>query len=61
MDAKDPAVRKYLARRAKLLGAVRLPNNAFKANAGTDVVSDIIFLQKSDKPILDEPEWVQTA
>ena len=61
LDAKDPAVRKYLAQRAVLLGAIRLPNNVFKANAGTDVVSDIIFLQKSDKPILDEPEWVQTA
>ena len=61
MDAKDPAVRKYLAQRAVLLGAIRLPNNAFKANAGTDVVSDIIFFQKSDKPTLDEPEWVQTG
>ena len=58
MDAKDPTVRKYLAQRADLLGAIRLPNNAFRANAGTDVVSDIIFLQKRDHPIDIEPEWV---
>ena len=58
MDAKDPAVRKYLAQRAELLGAIRLPNTAFKANAGTDVVSDIIFLQKRDHPIDAVPEWV---
>lgn len=58
MDAKDPMVRKYLAQRADLLGAIRLPNNAFRANAGTDVVSDIIFLQKRDHPIDIEPEWV---
>ena len=61
MDAKDSSVRKYLAQRAELLGAIRLPNNAFRANAGTDVVSDIIFLQKRDRPIDIEPEWVQTA
>ena len=61
MDAKDPTVRKYLAQRADLLGAIRLPNNAFKANAGTDVVSDIIFLQKREQPVLDEPEWVSTG
>ena len=61
MDAKDSTVRKYLAQRAELLGAIRLPNNAFKANAGTDVVSDIIFLQKRDRPIDIEPDWVQTA
>ena len=48
LDAKDEKVRRYLAQRAELLGAVRLPNNAFKANAGTEVVSDIIFLQKRD-------------
>ena len=58
MDAKDPSVRKYLAQRADLLGAIRLPNNAFKANAGTEVVSDIIFLQKRDRPIEIEPDWV---
>ena len=61
MDAKDPTVRKYLAERADLLGAIRLPNNAFKANAGTEVVSDIIFLQKRDRPSVEEPEWVQTG
>ena len=58
MDAKDSAARKYIAQRADFLGAIRLPNNAFKANAGTDVVSDIIFLQKRDRPIDLEPEWV---
>ena len=59
MDSKDSADRKYLAERADLLGAIRLPNNAFRANAGTDVVSDIIFLQKRDRPIDREPDWVQ--
>ena len=58
MDKQSPEVRKYIAQRADLLGAIRLPNNAFKANAGTDVVSDIIFLQKRDRPIDIEPEWV---
>ena len=58
MDQQSPDVRKYLAQRAELLGAIRLPNNAFKANAGTDVVSDIIFLQKRDHPIDIEPDWV---
>ena len=58
MDAKDPAVRRYLAQRADLLGAIRLPNNAFRANAGTDVVSDILFLQKRDRPLTIEPDWV---
>ena len=58
MDAKTPEVRKYLAERAELLGAIRLPNNAFKANAGTDVVSDIIFLQKRESPMTLEPDWV---
>lgn len=61
MDAKDISVRKYLSERADLLGAVRLPNNAFKANAGTEVVSDILFLQKRDTPCTEEPAWVQTA
>ena len=60
MDAKDSAVRQYLAQRADLLGAIRLPNNAFKANAGTEVVSDILFLQKRSSPQVTEPEWVQT-
>ena len=59
MDSKDSTARKYLAERADLLGAIRLPNNAFRANAGTDVVSDIIFLQKRDRPIDREPNWVQ--
>ena len=61
MDAKDPTVRKYLAQRADLLGAIRLPNNAFKANAGTEVVTDIIFLQKREQPILIDPEWVSVG
>lgn len=60
MDARNTDVRSYLAERADLLGAIRLPRNAFRANAGTDVVSDIIFLQKRDTPALDMPEWVQT-
>ena len=59
MDSKDSTARKHLAERADLLGAIRLPNNAFRANAGTDVVSDIIFLQKRDRPIDREPDWVQ--
>ena len=59
MDSKDSTARKHMAERAELLGAIRLPNNAFKANAGTEVVSDIIFLQKRDRPIDHEPEWVQ--
>ena len=58
MDKQSPEVRKYLAQRAELLGAIRLPNNAFRANAGTDVVSDIIFLQKRDRPIDIEPDWI---
>ena len=61
MDSKDMDVRKYIAERADLLGAIRLPNNAFKANAGTDVVSDILFLQKRDIPADGEPAWVQTT
>ena len=59
MDSKDSTARKYMAERADLLGAIRLPNNAFRANAGTEVVSDIIFLQKRDRPIDREPDWVQ--
>ena len=59
MDSKDSTARKHMAERADLLGAIRLPNNAFRANAGTDVVSDIIFLQKRDCPIDHEPDWVQ--
>ena len=58
MDAKSPDARKYIAQRAELLGAIRLPNNAFRANAGTEVVSDILFLQKRDRPIDIEPDWV---
>ena len=61
MDAKDSTVRRYLAQRAELLGAIRLPNNAFKANAGTEVVSDILFLQKRDRPIDIVPDWTQTG
>ena len=59
LDSKDSSARKHMAERADLLGAIRLPNNAFKANAGTEVVSDIIFLQKRDRPIDHEPDWVQ--
>ena len=59
MDSKDSTARKHMAERADLLGAIRLPDNAFKANAGTDVVSDIIFLQKRDRPADIEPAWVQ--
>ena len=61
MDAKDSTVRRYLAQRAELLGAIRLPNNAFKANAGTEVVSDILFLQKRDRPLDIAPDWTQTG
>ena len=59
MDSKDSTARKHMAERADLLGVIRLPNNAFRANAGTDVVSDIIFLQKHDRPADIEPAWVQ--
>ena len=59
LDSKDSTARKHIAERANLLGAIRLPNNAFKANAGTEVVSDIIFLQKRDRPADIEPAWVQ--
>ena len=58
MDAQNPSVRKYLAQRADLLGAIRLPNTAFKANAGTEVISDILFLQKRDRSMDIEPDWV---
>lgn len=58
MDAKSPEVRKYLAQRAELLGAIRLPNNAFRANAGTDVVSDILFRQKREHPIDLDADWI---
>ena len=61
MDAKDSTVRRYLAQRAELLGAIRLPNDAFKKNAGTEVVSDIIFLQKRDRPLDIAPDWTQTG
>ena len=59
LDSKDSSARKHIAERADLLGAIRLPNTAFKTNAGTEVVSDIIFLQKRDRPIDHEPDWVQ--
>lgn len=58
MDKQSPEVRKYIAERADLLGAIRLPNNAFKANAGTEVTTDVIFLQKRDRPMVIEPDWV---
>ena len=64
MDKASPEVRRYIAQRAELLGAIRLPNNAFKANAGTEVTSDILFLQKREHPIDIEPDWIhlgQTA
>ncbi len=61
LDAKDSTVRRYLAQRAELLGAIRLPNDAFKKNAGAEVVSDIIFLQKRDRPLDIVPEWTQTG
>lgn len=59
MDKENPSVRKYIAQRAELLGAIRLPNDTFKGNAGTEVVSDILFLQKCDRLIDIEPDWVQ--
>ncbi len=61
LDSKDSKVREHLAERADLLGAIRLPNNAFKANAGTEVVSDILFLQKRDTPAVDTPSWVHLS
>ena len=61
LDAKDESVRRYLAARGELLGAIRLPNNAFRANAGTDVVSDIIFLQRREQPLTELPDWVHVG
>lgn len=61
MDKENTAVRKYIAQRAELLGAIRLPNNAFKANAGTEVTSDILFLQKRDRIMDITPDWVHTG
>ena len=61
MDAKDSTVRRYLAQRAELLGAIRLPNDAFKKNAGTEVVSDVLFLQKRDRPLDIAPDWTQVG
>ena len=61
MDKANPAVRKYLSQRAELLGAIRLPNNAFRANAGTDVVADILFLQKRDHPIEVDEDWLHVG
>ena len=61
MDAKDESVRRYLAARGELLGAIRLPNNAFRANAGTDVVTDIIFLQRRELPLTELPDWVHVG
>ena len=60
MDKKDSSVRKYIAERADFLGAVRLPNNAFSKNAGTEVTADILFLQKRDRPQAVEPDWIHT-
>lgn len=60
MDSKSTDAREYMAQRAELLGAIRLPNNAFLSNAGTEVVSDILFLQKREQPITELPDWVQT-
>ena len=61
LDAKDESVRRYLAERGELLGAIRLPNNAFRANAGTDIVSDIIFLQRREQPLTELPDWVHVG
>ena len=61
MDAKDESVRRYLAARGELVGAIRLPNNAFRANAGTEVVSDIIFLQRREVPVAEFPDWVHVG
>ena len=61
MDKANPSVRKYLSQRAELLGAIRLPNNAFRANAGTDVVADILFLQKRDHPIEVDEDWLHVG
>ena len=61
LDARDESVRRYLAESGELLGAIRLPNNAFRANAGTDVVSDIIFLQRREAPATELPDWVHVG
>ena len=61
LDKRNPAVRKYIAQRADLIGAIRLPNNAFTTNAGTQVTSDILFLQKRDRPVETEPDWVHLS
>lgn len=61
MDKQNPSVRRYIAQRAELLGAIRLPNNAFKENANTEVTADILFLQKRDRMIEIEPEWIFTG
>ena len=61
MDSRDESVRRYLAARGELLGAIRLPNNTFRANAGTDVVTDIIFLQRREIPVTELPEWVHVG
>ena len=61
MDAKDESVRRYLAERSELLGAIRLPNNAFRANAGTEVVSDIIFLQRREASLTELPDWIHVG
>ncbi|HIQ87567.1 MAG TPA: helicase SNF2, partial [Candidatus Scatomorpha gallistercoris] len=61
MDSRDESVRRYLAARGELLGAIRLPNNAFRANAGTDVVTDVIFLQRREVPVTEPPEWVHVG
>ena len=61
MDKRTASARKYIAQRSELLGAIRLPNNAFKAAAGTEVVSDILFLQKRERMVDIEPEWVHLA
>ena len=61
LDARDESVRRYLAERGELLGAIRLPNNAFRANAGTDVVSDIVFLQRREQTLTELPDWVHVG
>jgi len=61
LDARGESVRRYLAESGELLGAIRLPNNAFRANAGTDVVSDIIFLQRREQPLTELPDWVHVG
>jgi len=60
MDKANSSVRKYISERAELLGAIRLPNDAFKESAGTHIVSDIIFLQKRERPVIKDDEWITT-